>query len=217
MGSPYAQLKGRGDGRAQLRAGVPASACRQGRIARGGGGRANGPRPGAGAHRACAVRESCRAGPRRQGHGGRVRGLALSASLAELARPRPSTGASRSTRSSCPSAATARSSALCRWRCRPGRAGRRDHRGDRSARGPRPRRRAPAGRRIGRPGDRGRDARGPSGRGAPAPHLANRGMIWLLVIVLVFILLISSFMSARISQPIKRLKKSMEMVEKGTF
>ena len=42
-------------------------------------------------------------------------------------------------------------------------------------------------------------------------------MIWLLVIVLVFILLISSFMSARISQPIKRLKKSMEMVEKGHF
>ena len=42
-------------------------------------------------------------------------------------------------------------------------------------------------------------------------------MIWLLVIVLLFILLISSFMSARISQPIKRLKKSMEMVEKGHF
>ncbi|OCT10498.1 histidine kinase [Paenibacillus pectinilyticus] len=42
-------------------------------------------------------------------------------------------------------------------------------------------------------------------------------MIWLLVIVLFFILLISSFMSARISQPIKRLKKSMEMVEKGHF
>lgn len=42
-------------------------------------------------------------------------------------------------------------------------------------------------------------------------------MIWLLVIVLIFILLISSFMSARISQPIKRLKKSMEMVEKGHF
>lgn len=42
-------------------------------------------------------------------------------------------------------------------------------------------------------------------------------MIWLLVIVLIFILLISSFMSARISKPIKRLKKSMEMVEKGHF
>ncbi|MBD0383184.1 cache domain-containing sensor histidine kinase [Paenibacillus sedimenti] len=42
-------------------------------------------------------------------------------------------------------------------------------------------------------------------------------MIWLFVIVLVFILLISAFMSARISQPIKRLKKSMEMVEKGHF
>ncbi|TXK78408.1 sensor histidine kinase [Paenibacillus sp. N3.4] len=42
-------------------------------------------------------------------------------------------------------------------------------------------------------------------------------MIWLLVIVLIFILLISAFMSARISQPIKRLKKSMEMVEKGDF
>ncbi|MEW9702035.1 histidine kinase [Paenibacillus sp. SI8] len=42
-------------------------------------------------------------------------------------------------------------------------------------------------------------------------------MIWLLVIVLVFILLISAFMSARISNPIKRLKKSMEMVEKGHF
>jgi len=42
-------------------------------------------------------------------------------------------------------------------------------------------------------------------------------MIWLLVIVLFFILLISALMSARITQPIKRLKKSMEMVEKGHF
>ncbi|MFC5451357.1 cache domain-containing sensor histidine kinase [Paenibacillus aestuarii] len=42
-------------------------------------------------------------------------------------------------------------------------------------------------------------------------------MIWLFVIVLFFILLISALMSARITQPIKRLKKSMEMVEKGHF
>ncbi|MGG1520047.1 sensor histidine kinase [Paenibacillus oryzisoli] len=42
-------------------------------------------------------------------------------------------------------------------------------------------------------------------------------MIWLLAIVLIFILVISALISARISQPIKRLRKSMEMVEKGHF
>ncbi|UJF36472.1 histidine kinase [Paenibacillus hexagrammi] len=42
-------------------------------------------------------------------------------------------------------------------------------------------------------------------------------MIWLLIIVLIFVLLISAFMSARITEPIKRLRRSMEMVEKGDF
>lgn len=42
-------------------------------------------------------------------------------------------------------------------------------------------------------------------------------IIWLLVFVIVVVLLISVFMSARISRPIKRLKKSMEKVEKGDF
>nr|WP_245855947.1 histidine kinase [Paenibacillus rigui] len=40
---------------------------------------------------------------------------------------------------------------------------------------------------------------------------------WLLLAVLVLVLLISGFMSAKISQPIKRLEKSMRKVEQGDF
>ncbi|UQZ85754.1 Sensor histidine kinase YpdA [Paenibacillus konkukensis] len=40
---------------------------------------------------------------------------------------------------------------------------------------------------------------------------------WLLAAVIVFVLLISAFMSAKISQPIKRLEKSMRKVEQGDF
>ncbi|MCR8644017.1 sensor histidine kinase [Paenibacillus sp. N1-5-1-14] len=42
-------------------------------------------------------------------------------------------------------------------------------------------------------------------------------IVWLLVIVILCILLLSAFMSARISKPINRLKKSMEQVERGDF
>ncbi|MDQ1910694.1 sensor histidine kinase [Paenibacillus sp. GD4] len=42
-------------------------------------------------------------------------------------------------------------------------------------------------------------------------------MVWLLVVVIVFVLLISAFMSARISRPIKRLERSMRRVEQGDF
>jgi two-component system sensor histidine kinase YesM len=42
-------------------------------------------------------------------------------------------------------------------------------------------------------------------------------IIGLLIVVLVFILLISAFMSSKISQPINRLKTSMELVEHGNF
>ncbi|NHN29134.1 cache domain-containing sensor histidine kinase [Paenibacillus agricola] len=40
---------------------------------------------------------------------------------------------------------------------------------------------------------------------------------WLLLVVLGFVLLISAFMSAKISQPIKRLERSMRKVEHGDF
>jgi two-component system sensor histidine kinase YesM len=40
---------------------------------------------------------------------------------------------------------------------------------------------------------------------------------WLLLAVLVLVLLISAFMSAKISQPIKRLERSMRKVEQGDF
>ncbi|MED4603918.1 histidine kinase [Paenibacillus validus] len=40
---------------------------------------------------------------------------------------------------------------------------------------------------------------------------------WLLLFVIVFVLLISAFMSARISMPIKRLERSMRKVEQGDF
>lgn len=40
---------------------------------------------------------------------------------------------------------------------------------------------------------------------------------WLLIFVIVFVLLISAFMSARISMPIKRLERSMRKVEQGDF
>ncbi|MFD2614136.1 cache domain-containing sensor histidine kinase [Paenibacillus gansuensis] len=42
-------------------------------------------------------------------------------------------------------------------------------------------------------------------------------MIWLLPFLLLFILLISAYMSARISNPIKRLERSMAKVEQGDF
>ncbi|MFC4778252.1 histidine kinase [Paenibacillus sp. GCM10023252] len=42
-------------------------------------------------------------------------------------------------------------------------------------------------------------------------------MLWLLPFVLVFVLLISAYMSARISNPIKRLERSMAKVEQGDF
>jgi two-component system sensor histidine kinase YesM len=42
-------------------------------------------------------------------------------------------------------------------------------------------------------------------------------IIWLLIVVLVFILMISAFMSSKISRPINRLKTSMELVERGDF
>lgn len=41
--------------------------------------------------------------------------------------------------------------------------------------------------------------------------------IWLLVLIIPSILLISAYMSARISQPIKRLERSMKLVEQGDF
>jgi two-component system sensor histidine kinase YesM len=40
---------------------------------------------------------------------------------------------------------------------------------------------------------------------------------WLLLLVIAFVLLISAFMSAKISQPIKRLERSMRKVEQGDF
>ncbi|KPV55292.1 histidine kinase, partial [Paenibacillus sp. A3] len=40
---------------------------------------------------------------------------------------------------------------------------------------------------------------------------------WLLLFVVVFVLLISAFMSAKISQPIRRLERSMSKVEQGVF
>lgn len=42
-------------------------------------------------------------------------------------------------------------------------------------------------------------------------------LIWLLVSVLLFVLAITLYMSAKISQPIKRLEKSMQLVERGNF
>lgn len=42
-------------------------------------------------------------------------------------------------------------------------------------------------------------------------------IFWLLVLAMAFFLLISVFISAKITQPIKRLKKSMEKVERGDF
>jgi two-component system, sensor histidine kinase YesM len=42
-------------------------------------------------------------------------------------------------------------------------------------------------------------------------------MVWLLVIVVVMMLLISLYVSSRITQPIKRLERSMKQVERGNF
>jgi two-component system sensor histidine kinase YesM len=42
-------------------------------------------------------------------------------------------------------------------------------------------------------------------------------IFWLLIVVLVFVLLISAFMSTKISRPIRKLKTSMEQVEQGDF
>jgi two-component system sensor histidine kinase YesM len=42
-------------------------------------------------------------------------------------------------------------------------------------------------------------------------------LLWLLLCVLAFVLLITLYMSAKISQPIKRLEKSMQLVERGNF
>ncbi|MDB4865890.1 MAG: histidine kinase [Cohnella sp.] len=42
-------------------------------------------------------------------------------------------------------------------------------------------------------------------------------LIWLLAFVLAFVLLITWYMSAKISQPIQRLEKSMQQVERGNF
>jgi two-component system sensor histidine kinase YesM len=42
-------------------------------------------------------------------------------------------------------------------------------------------------------------------------------LIWLLLFVMAFVLLITLYMSAKISQPIKRLEKSMQLVERGNF
>ncbi|WP_276355828.1 cache domain-containing sensor histidine kinase [Cohnella caldifontis] len=42
-------------------------------------------------------------------------------------------------------------------------------------------------------------------------------LVWLLALVMGFVLLITWYMSAKISQPIKRLEKSMQLVERGNF
>jgi two-component system sensor histidine kinase YesM len=42
-------------------------------------------------------------------------------------------------------------------------------------------------------------------------------LLWLLLFVMAFVLLITWYMSAKISQPIKRLEKSMQLVERGNF
>ncbi|MFE5321251.1 histidine kinase [Paenibacillus sp. NPDC056579] len=42
-------------------------------------------------------------------------------------------------------------------------------------------------------------------------------ILWLLIAVVLLVLLISAFLSAKISQPIKRLEKSMRKVEQGDF
>jgi len=42
-------------------------------------------------------------------------------------------------------------------------------------------------------------------------------LLWLLLAVVAFVLLITLYMSAKISQPIKRLEKSMQLVERGNF
>ncbi|WP_130616669.1 sensor histidine kinase [Cohnella abietis] len=42
-------------------------------------------------------------------------------------------------------------------------------------------------------------------------------LLWLLLAVMIFVLLITLYMSAKISQPIKRLEKSMQLVERGNF
>ncbi|MBB6679796.1 cache domain-containing sensor histidine kinase [Cohnella lubricantis] len=42
-------------------------------------------------------------------------------------------------------------------------------------------------------------------------------LLWLLAAVLLFVLAITLYMSAKISQPIKRLEKSMQLVERGNF
>lgn len=42
-------------------------------------------------------------------------------------------------------------------------------------------------------------------------------LLWLLLAVMAFVLLITLYMSAKISQPIKRLEKSMQLVERGNF
>ncbi|MCD9025875.1 sensor histidine kinase [Cohnella silvisoli] len=42
-------------------------------------------------------------------------------------------------------------------------------------------------------------------------------LLWLLLFVMAFVLLITLYMSAKISQPIKRLEKSMQLVERGNF
>lgn len=42
-------------------------------------------------------------------------------------------------------------------------------------------------------------------------------LLWLLIAVLLFVLGITLYMSAKISQPIKRLERSMQLVERGNF
>ncbi|MBB6732450.1 sensor histidine kinase [Cohnella zeiphila] len=42
-------------------------------------------------------------------------------------------------------------------------------------------------------------------------------LVWLLALALLFVLAITLYMSAKISQPIKRLEKSMQLVERGNF
>ena len=124
-------------------------------------------------------------GRRRGGHAGEEGGQAprapsMAAALGSSARDRRACGARRRGRADCnrhgvrvraplPGAALPRAGGGAR----PGRRRRRAHRGARPARG-RPRL-LPARARARRPGRRGRDARGPPGRGDPAPHAGHRG------------------------------------------
>ncbi|ANE48628.1 histidine kinase [Paenibacillus swuensis] len=45
----------------------------------------------------------------------------------------------------------------------------------------------------------------------------GRFMVWMLPVVLLFVLLISAYMSAKISNPVRRLERSMAKVEQGDF